>query len=194
MLINTLIELIDYATKLIQNGGLIVGFLLIVLEAFIPILPLGAFVTLNINAFGSFIGLLLSWCATVIGSFLMYLLCYYISTKFIYKLIKEKTKEKIINTTKHFKKIKLTSLVLIITLPFTPSCFVNILAGISNISKEKYLISLLIGKVFHIIFWAYIGMSLIESITNIKAIIFIIIILIIAYIISKIISKKFKIE
>ena len=28
-----------------------------------------------------------------------------ISTKFIYKLIKEKTKEKIINTTEHFKKI-----------------------------------------------------------------------------------------
>lgn len=191
---NTLMELIDYTTKLIQNGGFIVGFLLIVLEAFIPILPLGAFVTLNINAFGSFIGLLLSWTATVIGSFLMYLLCYYVSNKLIYKFIKETTKEKIINTTEHFKKIKLTSLVLIITLPFTPSCFVNLLAGISNVSKEKYLISLLIGKIFHIIFWGYIGMSLIESITNIKAIIFIVIILIIAYIISKIISKKFKIE
>ena len=194
MLLNTLTELIDYATQLIQDGGLIIGFLLIVLEAFIPILPLGAFVTLNINAFGSFIGLLLSWTATVTGSFLMYLLCYYVSNKIIYKFIKETTKEKIINTTEHFKKIKLTSLVLIITLPFTPSCFVNLIAGISNVSKEKYFISLLIGKVFHVIFWGYIGMSLIESITNIKAIIFIIIILIIAYIISKIISKKFKIE
>ena len=191
---NTLTELIDYATQLIQDGGLIIGFLLIVLEAFIPILPLGAFVTLNINAFGSFIGLLLSWTATVTGSFLMYLLCYYVSNKIIYKFIKETTKEKIINTTEHFKQIKLTSLVLIITLPFTPSCFVNLIAGISNVSKEKYFISLLIGKVFHVIFWGYIGMSLIESITNIKAIIFIIIILIIAYIISKIISKKFKIE
>ena len=90
MLINTLIELIDYATKLIQNGGFVVGFLLIVLEAFMPILPLGAFVTLNINAFGSLIGLILSWTATVIGSFLMYLLCYYISNKVIYKFIKEK--------------------------------------------------------------------------------------------------------
>lgn len=191
---NTLTELIDYATKLIQSGGFIVGFLLIVLEAFIPILPLGAFVTLNINAFGSLIGITLSWVATVIGSFLMYLLCYYVSNKIIFKLIKQTTKEKILNTTEHFKKIKLTSLVLIITLPFTPSCFINLLAGISNVTKEKYLISLLIGKVFHIIFWGYIGMSLIESITNIKAIIFIIVILIIAYIISKVISKKFKIE
>lgn len=190
----TLTELIETCTELIQKGGLLMGFFLILLEAFIPILPLGAFVTLNINAFGTFPGLLISWSASVIGSYIMYLLCYYVSNKIIYKFIKEKTKEKIIEKTTHFQKIKLTSLVLIITLPFTPSCFINLLAGISNISKEKYLISLIIGKVFNIIFWGYIGMSLIESLTNIKAIIFIIVILLIAYFISKIISKKFKID
>ena len=190
----TLTELIETCTKLIQKGGFLMGFFLILIEAFIPILPLGAFVTLNINAFGTFPGLLISWSASVIGSYIMYLLCYYVSNKIIYKFIKEKTKEKIIEKTTHFQKIKLTSLVLIITLPFTPSCFINLLAGISNVSKEKYLISLIIGKAFNIIFWGYIGMSLIESLTNIKAIIFIIIILLIAYLISKRISKKFKID
>lgn len=190
----TLTELIETCTELIQKGGLLMGFLLIILEAFIPILPLGAFVTLNINAFGTFPGLLISWSASVIGSYIMYLLCYYVSNKIIYKFIKKQTQEKIIKKTTHFQKIKLTSLVLIVTLPFTPSCFINLLAGISNISKEKYLISLIIGKVFNIIFWGYIGMSLIESLTNIKAIIFIVVILIIAYFISKIISKKFKID
>lgn len=190
----TLTELIETCTELIQKGGFLMGFFLILIEAFIPILPLGAFVTLNINAFGTFPGLLISWSASVIGSYIMYLLCYYVSNKIIYKFIKEKTKEKILEKTTHFQKIKLTSLVLIITLPFTPSCFINLLAGISNVSKEKYLISLIIGKVFNIIFWGYIGMSLIESLTNIKAIIFIIIILLIAYLISKIISKKFKID
>lgn len=190
----TLTELIETCTELIQKGGLLMGFFLIILEAFIPILPLGAFVTLNINAFGTFPGLLISWSASVIGSYIMYLLCYYVSNKIIYKFIKKQTQEKIIEKTTHFQKIKLTSLVLIITLPFTPSCFINLLAGISNISKEKYLISLIIGKVFNIIFWGYIGMSLIESLTNIKAIIFIVVILIIAYFISKIISKKFKID
>ena len=190
----TLTELIETCTELIQKGGFLMGFFLILIEAFIPILPLGAFVTLNINAFGTFPGLLISWSASVIGSYIMYLLCYYVSNKVIYKFIKEKTKEKILEKTTHFQKIKLTSLVLIITLPFTPSCFINLLAGISNVSKEKYLISLIIGKVFNIIFWGYIGMSLIESLTNIKAIIFIIIILLIAYLISKIISKKFKID
>lgn len=187
-------ELINKATELIQSGGFIVGFLLIILEAFLPVLPLGAFVTLNVNAFGALPGLILSWIATIIGSYLMYLLCFYISNQVIYKVIKKETKEKVLSKINKFQKIKLTHLVLIITLPFTPSCFVNLLAGVSNISKQKYLISLLIGKAFMITFWAYIGMSLIESITNIKAIIFISVVLLLAYIISKIISKKFEIE
>lgn len=187
-------EIIITATKIVENGGLITGFLLIILEAFLPVLPLGAFVTLNVNAFGLYLGLTISWIASVLGSFIMYLLCYYISNKYIYKFLKKKEKENILDKITSFKKIKLTHLVLIITLPFTPSCFINLLAGLSNISKEKYLLSLIIGKAFMITFWAYIGMSLIESISNIKAIIFIIFILIIAYIISKIVSKKFKIE
>ena len=190
----TLTELINMATEMVQSGGLIIGFLLIIIEAFLPVLPLGAFVTLNVNAFGIFPGLLLSWIATIIGSYLMYLLCYYISTKIIYEFLKKETKEKVVDKMTTFKNIKLTNLVLIITLPFAPSCFINLLAGVSNIKKEKYLIALIIGKAFMISFWAYIGMSLIESLTDIKAIIFILLILLVAYVVSKIISKKLKIE
>lgn len=190
----TLTELINMATEMVQSGGFIIGFLLIIIEAFLPVLPLGAFVTLNVNAFGIFPGLLLSWVATIIGSYLMYLLCYYISTKIIYKFLKKETQEKVVDKMTTFKNIKLTNLVLIITLPFAPSCFINLLAGVSNIKKEKYLLSLIIGKAFMISFWAYIGMSLIESLTDIKAIIFILLILLVAYIVSKIISKKLKIE
>ena len=74
-------ELINISTELIQNGGFIIGFLIIVLEAFIPILPLGLFITLNVNAFGTLAGLLLSWTAAILGSYLMYLICTYISNK-----------------------------------------------------------------------------------------------------------------
>lgn len=190
----TLTELINMATEMVQSGGFLIGFLLIIVEAFLPVLPLGAFVTLNVNAFGIFPGLLLSWIAAIIGSYLMYLLCYYISTKVIYRFLKKETKEKVVDKMTTFKNIKLTNLVLIITLPFAPSCFINLLAGVSNIKKEKYLIALITGKAFMISFWAYIGMSLIESLTDIKAIIFILLILLVAYVVSKIISKKLKIE
>ena len=187
-------ELVNKSTELIVLGGPIIGFLLVLLEAFLPMLPLGVFVSLNINAFGFLPGVLISWVANILGSYTAYLFFYYISTKFLYKFLKNKTINKIDKQIHKFNNISFTNIVLILTLPFTPSCFVNLLAGISNMSKEKYLFSLIIGKAFMITFWGYIGKSFIESMTDIKAIIFIFIILIIAYIISKIVSKKMNIE
>lgn len=61
-------------------------------------------------------------------------------------------------------------------------------------SKEKFITALLIGKVFTVIFWGYIGKSFIESLTDIGSIIFIVVALVVAYIISKIVSKKMNIE
>lgn len=191
---STLSELINECTTLIAHGGWPVGFLLVILESFIPILPLGAFVTLNVNAFGFLPGIVLSWMATTLGSYLTYLFFYYISNRFIFKIISQKTRDKILEKTTNFKNLKLTHLVLIITLPFAPSCFINLLAGVTGISKQKYFVSLLVGKALMITFWAYIGKSFIESLTNIKVIIYIILMLIIAYLITKYISKKFKIE
>ena len=81
-------ELVNKSTELIASGGLIVGFLLVLLEAFLPMLPLGVFVSLNINAFSFFSGILISWIATIIGSYTAYLFFYFISTKFIYKFLK----------------------------------------------------------------------------------------------------------
>ena len=59
-------ELVNKSTELIASGGLIIGFLLVLLEAFLPILPLGVFVSLNINAFGFLTGIVISWSATII--------------------------------------------------------------------------------------------------------------------------------
>ena len=187
-------DLINYCTYLIENGGILISFLLVLIESFLPILPLGGFVALNVNAFGLLEGIIVSWIATTIGCFITYLIIYNLSNIIVYKLLKPETRTKILDKMENFKRIKITHLVLLITLPFAPSFLINFLAGVSGILKEKFLISLIIGKAFMIIFWGYIGKSLIESITNIKAIIFTILMLVIAYIITKIISKKFKIE
>lgn len=187
-------ELVDKSTGLIADGGPLVGFFLVLLESFIPMLPLSVIVTLNINAFGFFFGVLISWLATCIGCITAYTLFYNLSNKFIRKYLSQKTRNKIDKNINKFKKIHFSSLVLILTLPFTPSFLINILAGGAAITKEKYILSLLIGKLFMVTFWGYIGKSLIESLTDIKAIIFIALALLLAYIISKIVSKKMNIE
>ena len=173
---------------------MLVGFFLVFIECFIPVLPLSVFVALNVNAFGFLGGFLISWSATCLGSYLCYLFFLFIEGKLTEKFLKRKTIKKIKNSIDKFEKIKFTELVLIITLPFTPSCLVNILAGLTKVAKEKFLIALLIGKSFTIVFWGYIGKSLIESLTDLKSLIYIFVTLLLAYIISKIVSKKMHID
>ena len=93
-----------------------------------------------------------------------------------------------------FNKLSLSSLVIIIALPFTPAFLINIIAGVSNLSRKKYLTALLIGKVSIVGFWGIIGKNFIESMTDIKALMFIALALFFAYTISKIVSRKAHIE
>lgn len=186
--------IIDHSTEFVSNGGILFGFLLVFLECFIPALPLSLFVTLNINAFGFFIGILISWIATCLGSIICYSFFSFIKGKFTKKFLSRKMIKRLKKTIDRFEKITFTELVLLITLPFTPSFLVNIVSGLSGVSREKFIVSILIGKVFMVVFWGYIGKSLIESLTDIKSIIYIVIALVIAYVISKIVSRKMEIE
>ena len=191
---NLINYLIEHSTEFISNGGLLVGFLLVFIECFIPMLPLSLFVALNVNAFGFIMGCFISWLATTIGSILCYTISSKIDNKLQKKFINKKTLNKIMSKIDKFQKIPFPGLVILITLPFTPSFFVNVLSGISGMSKRKYIASLLIGKVFCIVFWGYIGKSLIESLTDLKSLTYIGISLLIAYILSKIVNKKMNIE
>ncbi len=186
--------IVEYSTKFIATGGIFFGFLLVFIECFIPALPLSVFVALNVNAFGVFLGILISWLATCTGSFLCYLLFSFLEDKFISKWINKKTKNSITKGIEKFKKIGFSELVLIITLPFTPSFLVNILSGITKVNKDKFISALLIGKVFTVVFWGYIGKSFIESLTDLSSLIYIVVALVIAYIISKIVSKRMNID
>ncbi|MBR2678287.1 MAG: TVP38/TMEM64 family protein [Bacilli bacterium] len=190
-IVNTII---DYSTNFMSIGGVPFGFFLVFIESFIPILPLSVFVALNVNAFGFFIGILISWLATALGSVFCYLLFTLIEDKITDKFFGKKTVKRIQKSISKFDKISFSSLVLLVTLPFTPSCLVNILSGLTKMKKEKFITAIFIGKIFSVTFWGYIGKSIIESITDLKSMLFIIVTLIIAYIISKIINKKFEIE
>ncbi len=184
---------VDYSTNFISTGGILYGFLIVLIECFIPMLPLGVFVALNVNAFGTLIGIFISWSATTLGSFLVYMIFTFLEKKFVNRFVNKKTVNRIMKAIKKFQKITFPELVLLITLPFTPSCFINIISGLARVPKKKFLLAIIIGKVFTVIFWGYIGKSFIESMHDIKSIIFIILALLISYIISKIVSIKMNI-
>ena len=192
--LNLIQDIIDFSTNFIYKGGIPFGFFLTMIESFIPILPLSVFVALNVNAFGFFIGCTISWLGTCTGSYICYLFFSYLEGKMTKKFLNRKMIKKIHKSIEKFKEIKFTELVLILTLPFTPSFLINILAGLTKMSNNKFISALLIGKSFAIIFWGYIGKSILESITDIRSIIYIVVTLLLAYVISKIVGKKWNIE
>lgn len=162
--------------------------LLIVVESMLPILPLCVFITINFYYFGSLFGFLISYIFTCLGSFTSYI------------LVKKGIKILAINSAKKtgflnkaikiIKKIEFPTLVTIIAIPFTPAFMVNIAAGLAKIDTKKYILSLLIGKIFMVYFWGFIGLSLIESLKNPYILIKVAIMVLIAYLIA-IITKKF---
>ena len=179
-------NIIDVIIDIMNNFGFISGFLLIILESMVPILPLAVFIALNIMTFGNVFGFILSWLSTVIGCMLAFFICRKLRDKYDKKYRKDKDIGKF---RKIIGKLSYSHLVLIIALPFTPAFAVNIGAGLSNISPKKYFAALMIGKIPMVYFWGFIGKSFLESITDIYTIIQIIVMLIVAYLVSKVVNK-----
>ena len=187
-------SLIEVSTNLLSTGGLLYGFLLIFIECFLPMLPLSAFIALNVNAFGMIMGIFISWIATCCGSYCVYLICSFLERKYLSSFFGKRKEKKIIQFVNRFQNITFSELVLLYTLPFTPVFFVNVVSGITKVSKEKFLVSMMIGKVFSVIFWAYIGNSFIVSLTDIYSLLYIGIALLVAYGISKIVCYQMNID
>ena len=176
----------------IGSIGPVVCCFIIVLESIFPLLPLAVFITFNYWYFGPFIGFLLSWIFTIIGC----TLAYYLVRKKFKKPLADKlfSHPKINKFLNIFTKLQFTSLVIIIAIPFTPAFVINIVAGISDVSFRKFFGSIMIGKIFLVLFWGYIGTSILESISNPLILIKIIILVIIAYVISKIANSKYHLD
>lgn len=173
--------------------GPIVGCFFILIESMVPVLPLFVFITLNFLAFGNILGFIISWIFTCIGCFISFLLFRCKVQTWLFKRLK---KQGIISehTIDVITNLKFEELTTIIAIPFTPAFLVNIAAGLSKMSYKKFLGALLIGKIFLVYFWGFVGVSLIESIKNPIYLVRVCVLLVIAYVLSKIISKKFKIE
>lgn len=170
--------------------GYILSCFLIIIESIIPILPLSVFITLLFYKFGYILGFLISYVFTILGCLISYSL---FNGKMRIKLenyIRNKNKKKLDKIIKSINRIKFVNLCLIIALPFAPAFLINIAAGLSNIKKKKYIIALLIGKIFLIIFWGFIGTSMINSLRRPSNLVLISVLLLVCFILSRFISKK----
>ena len=172
--------------------GPILASILIVAESMIPVLPLFVFITINFIAFGNIIGFIISWLCTILGCMLSYSLVKNNFRKGILKFIKNDGL--LDRCLKYIQNLSLSKITVILSIPFTPAFMMNIAAGLANMDFKKFIIAIVISKIFIIIFWGFIGSSLLESLQNPKNIILILIMILIAYLISIIIKKIFDIN
>lgn len=172
--------------------GPLLGCLFIILESIIPPLPLFVFITINFVAFGNILGFIISWICTCIGCFLSYFLVKRFLRNWVVKKIRNINL--LTNCMNYIENLSLSKVTVILSIPFTPAFMMNIAAGLVNMDTKKFIIAILISKIFLVYFWGFVGTSLLESFKNPSSLITVIIMMIIAYLLSIIIKKVFKID
>jgi len=147
-----------------KSLGPLLGLLLPFIESFLPFLPLFAFVMANAGAYGLWYGFLLSWAGTVVGSYAVFLLIRkYGRNRFLKFLTKNARIQKLI---KWVERNGFGPLFLFLCFPFTPSALVNLVAGMSDMKKKNYLVTLMAGKFVMIFMISYIGYDIKALFTN----------------------------
>ncbi|MGN0966162.1 MAG: TVP38/TMEM64 family protein [Candidatus Coprovivens sp.] len=189
--------------EFLMNAGVLAPLLcciLIFLESILAFLPLVVFVTVNVLSlttllgefWGSVVGIILSWIFSTLGGFTTFTLVRKVFNKPFRKRMANHPKvNKFMNM---IDKLKYSNLVLITSIPFSPSFFINLGAGLSNVNSKKYFCALMIGKFVEMIFLGYVGVSVVECLTNPMALIKVVVIIVIGYVISVIVNKKFDLD
>lgn len=185
-------EFVIYIENFVATNNIVlsifVGSFVIILESIIPALPLSVFITINNIAFGNILGFIISWISTIIGCTLSFYLCRNARKKMKKKFNRD---GKIMNFINKIDKIKFSSLFLILAMPFTPAFSVNIAAGLSKMQYKKYLVALLLSKVFIVYFWGYVGTNIVTNISDVGLMIKMCLIILLLFIISKIVTKEY---
>lgn len=141
----------------IREIGMFAGIGLAMIEAFFPPLPLILFVTINITAFGFWIGYMYSWIGSCIGSIIVFLVIKRFGQKRFQRKIAHN--EKIDNIFKWIKEKGFTPVFFLHTFPFTPSIVVCGLAALAGIKNREYISGLVLGKLLMIFSLSFIGFN-----------------------------------
>ncbi len=158
------VENIENIAAHYRTLGPLIGILLPFIEAFLPFLPLVVIVVANASSYGLWIGFLLSWIGTVLGSYVVFLLVRRFGKHPRLKFFIGK--EKVQKLIKWVDMRGLSPLFILLCFPFTPSVLVNIVAGLSNIKKKYYLFVIMAGKFVMIASMSALGYDLKALITD----------------------------
>jgi len=172
--------------------GPLAPILFTVVEAFIPVLPLIAIVTLNVAAHGAVLGFVYSWLGSVFGSILFYMLCRKLFKGLILRIAGRHPA--VMKARNWVNKVNKKALFVIITMPFTPSCFVNFAMGVSDFDSKTYIKIMASAKLVMLLLLSLFGQSVVQAFENPIFIAVAVVLVIVLYLASRYISKKHDLE
>lgn len=172
-----------------KSFGIFIAFLLPFIEAFIPFLPIILFVIANVNAYGLLIGFLISWAGTVTGSYFVFLILRLISKKKFMKRVVEQ--KKVVKFIKWIDSHGFGPLFILLCFPFTPGALVNMVSAFSNISKQVYLLALILSKAIMIFTLSFIGADINSFFESPKKSIIVFVIIFVLWLVGKWLEKYF---
>lgn len=144
-----------------EGLGPVVPILLAMVESFCPPLPLVGIVALNVAAHGGLLGFLYSWVGVAVGSTLMFLFWRRVVKRCFWRFASRFARlQKAQQWVNHFDTASLFMLAL---LPFTPSSFMHLAFGVSDMDESHYLRTVLLGKGVMVAMMAIFGHSLISA-------------------------------
>ncbi|MEK3915588.1 TVP38/TMEM64 family protein [Paenibacillus sp. FSL H7-0331] len=138
--------------------GPLPGILAPFIESLIPVLPLIAIIIANVNAYGLWEGALWSWIGVVSGAVCVFLFFRRFGVRF--RNFIERKYPKAGTFIGWLEQHGFTPIFVLACFPFTPSAFVNIVAGISKLPRRVFLIATASGKAVMILIVSVAGHDL----------------------------------
>lgn len=137
--------------------GLLIGTLMAMIESFFPPIPLIAIVTANLLVFGYFLGALISWIGTVIGTIGVF---FFVQRFLLHRFDHFRMKHpKVDHSFVWIKEKGFIPIVVLYIFPLTPSFMVSGLAALAGVKRKDFVFSVIIGKFFMILSLSAIGYS-----------------------------------
>jgi uncharacterized membrane protein YdjX (TVP38/TMEM64 family) len=128
------------------------------IESLLPFLPLVAILIANVNAYGLGEGILLSWIGVVSGAISVFWLFRRFGAKFSNFIDRKWPRSR--KLTHWLEQKGFLPIFLLACFPFTPSFFVNLIAGISKVPMRIFVIATALGKGIMIIMVSFVGYDL----------------------------------
>ncbi|GGJ71973.1 putative membrane protein YdjX (TVP38/TMEM64 family) [Anoxybacillus voinovskiensis] len=141
-----------------RSFGMLPGVIVTLLESFFPVLPMFVLVMANAAAFGLWKGIMISWIGACLGSILVFLLARKVGQKRFFRFLNRH--QKVRQLVSWVERHGFGPLFLLFCFPFTPSAIINVVAGLSRVSKQQFILAVLLGKMVMIFVISFIGYDL----------------------------------